>query len=289
MPELRWVLLTAAADGTALRLMVTDREGRGRRSVEIPAGSLGADQLEPQGLQQWGLVGTFSEPVVGEIRKGGPADMAGLKPADRVLRVQSAPVMDAAALRRIIRASPEQPLQWEIERAGQRTVVDVVARSARDEATGARIGRIDAVVGLPAPSVRVSEGALQSLAWGLHRTWELSQMTVQTFGRMLVGEASLRNLAGPLTIADAAGQSASRGLLPFVAFLALVSVSIGVLNLLPLPMLDGGHLMYYFFEAVAGRPPSQMWLDRLQRGGVVVLLLILVVALFNDVVRLLGL
>lgn len=289
MPDLRWALLKASTDGAPMRLMVSDRDGRGRRSVEIAAGSLGAAQLEPQGLQQWGLIGSFSEPVMGDIRKGGPADAAGLRPADRVLRVQGFAVADAASLRRTIRASPEQALQWEIERSGQRLLLTVVPRSVHDEANAARIGRINAVVGLPPPSVRVSDDAWQSLSWGLHRTWELSQMTVQTLGRMLIGEASLSNLAGPLTIADAAGQSASRGLLPFVAFLALVSVSIGVLNLLPLPMLDGGHLMYYFFEAVAGRPLPQEWLDRLQRGGVVVLLLILSVALFNDVVRLMGL
>ena len=106
---------------------------------------------------------------------------------------------------------------------------------------------------------------------------------------MLIGEASLKNLSGPLTIADYAGKSAQQGSRYYLVFLALVSVSLGVLNLLPLPMLDGGHLMYYLFEGLSGRPVSDIWMARLQRGGVAVLLALMSVALFNDVARLLGL
>jgi regulator of sigma E protease len=114
-------------------------------------------------------------------------------------------------------------------------------------------------------------------------------MTLRMLGRMLVGEASLKNLSGPLTIADYSGQAVQRGLSDYLAFLALVSISLGVLNLLPLPVLDGGHLMVYIFEAVTGRPVSERWLAKLQRGGVALLLLMMSVALFNDVARLLGL
>jgi regulator of sigma E protease len=127
------------------------------------------------------------------------------------------------------------------------------------------------------------------LALGAQRTWEVSALTVKMLGRMIVGQASLKNLSGPLTIADYAGQSVNQGLAYYLGFLALVSVSLGVLNLLPLPMLDGGHLMYYIFEAVTGRPVSDFWLKWLQRGGALILLLLMSLALSNDVARLLGL
>ncbi len=136
--------------------------------------------------------------------------------------------------------------------------------------------------------VTVRHGLVDALWLGAVRTWEVSAMTVRMIGRMLVGEASIKNLSGPLTIADVAGQSAQRGASYFLGFLALVSVSLGVLNLLPLPMLDGGHLMYYLFEAVSGRPVSDVWLQRLQRGGAVLLLLMMTVALSNDLTRLFG-
>jgi regulator of sigma E protease len=154
---------------------------------------------------------------------------------------------------------------------------------------GVQIGRIDAFIGKPVEMVTVQRGALEALGAGAQRTWEVSVLTLKMLGRMLIGEASLKNLSGPITIADYAGQSVQHGLDYYLGFLALVSVSLGVLNLLPLPMLDGGHLMYYLFEGLSGRPVSDLWLARLQRGGIAILLALMSVALFNDVARLLGL
>ena len=150
------------------------------------------------------------------------------------------------------------------------------------------MGRIGAYVGGAPEFVTVRHGPFTGLWKGVVRTWEVSVLTLRMMGKMVIGQASLKNLSGPLTIADYAGKSASLGLTQYFTFLALISVSLGVLNLLPLPVLDGGHLMYYLWEGVTGKSVSTAWMERLQRGGVAVLLVMMSIALFNDVSRLFG-
>jgi regulator of sigma E protease len=291
LSDLRWQVTQATLRGEPLQLMVSDSAGRGSRTVALPLDTLQARDVDAALIRRIGIGAPFREPVMGDVVAGGPAAQAGLKSGDRVLRVNGQPIADAAALLERIRGSGRDPagapMQWQVERGSQ--VLELAVQPRVVTEGDDRFGRIDAYVGRPPEMVTVRYGAIEGLVQGASRTWEVSVLTLKMLGRMLIGEASLKNLSGPLTIADYAGQSAQQGLPYYLGFLALVSVSLGVLNLLPLPMLDGGHLMYYIFEAVTGRPVSDWWLKWLQRGGALIMLLLMSLALSNDVARLLGL
>lgn len=297
MTDLRWELTQAAMRQGRVDLQVSDRDGQGVRTLRLDLSEVQGREVDAQLMRRIGLGAPYSEPVLGEVRAEGPAARAGLMAGDRVLSVDGQTIMDAQTLRERIRAAvgdDGQPLRqtWLIERSGQRIERVVTPRVTLDPSarngSGAQVGRIDAFVGQPPAMVTVRRGLVDGLVDGAVRTWEVSVLTIKMLGRMLVGDASIQNLSGPLTIADYAGQSVNQGLTYYLGFLALVSVSLGLLNLLPLPMLDGGHLMYYIFEAVTGRPPSDLWLARFQRGGFALLMLLMSVALYNDVTRLLG-
>jgi regulator of sigma E protease len=291
LSDLRWQATQAALQRQELRLQVSDREGRGSRVLTLDLSGLDTHEVDAVLVQKIGLGSAFSEPVIAEVKAGGPAEKAGLKRGDRVVSIDGQPVVESQQVvekvRSAVRDGQAVPQRWTVERAGTALQLEVLPRVMTDR--GKSFGRIDAAPGQPPERVTVRHGILEGLHQGALRTWEMSALTVRMLGRMLIGEASIKNLSGPLTIADYAGQSASLGLAYYLGFLALVSVSLGVLNLLPLPMLDGGHLMYYIFEAVTGRPVSELWLARLQRGGIALLLTMMSVALFNDVARLLGL
>lgn len=295
MADLRWQTTQAALDGRPLHLVVSDGDGGHRRQLLLQTSSVAAADVDATLMRRLGFGAPYAEPVLGEVMAGGPAAEAGLRKGDRVLRIDGRPVEDAHSVRERIRSAVDGdralPMRWTIERAGQVQELTVTPRVVR---AGARasppvMGRVDAYVGAVPENVLVRQGLWDGIASGVAKTWEMSALTVKMIARMLIGEASVRNLSGPITIADYAGQSVQQGLAYYLTFLALVSVSLGVLNLLPLPMLDGGHLMYHFFEAVTGRPVPDRWLERLQRGGIAVLLVMMSVALFNDVARLLGL
>ena len=286
--DLQWHLTRSAIEGENLRLMVQARpEGGASREVILDLSAMANAEVNAELFRAIGLTSPFSLPTMGQVQDGSAAQKAGLKAGDVVRDIDGQAVSDAAQLRERIRKSTAGMAQvWGLERAGQRLVLEVTPQ-VRDEA-GTPVARIGAFVGTPPAVVIVRDEPWQALVGGVQRTWELSVLTVKMMGRMLIGEASLKNLSGPLTIADYAGKSAQLGWVSYVLFLALISVSLGVLNLMPLPMLDGGHLMYYLYEFITGRGVSEVWMDRLQRGGMVALLAMMSIAMFNDVNRLLG-
>lgn len=288
--DLRWRITRGALDGRDLTLEIAGEGGRPSRDIVLPLSRIAAKDADAQMFRKIGVVAPLTRPEIGEVVAGGAAERAGLRNGDLVRAVGPIAIVDGQQLREVIRASVDdgQPRTqvWQIERGGRQERLEVTPE-VREEG-GSKFGRVGAYVGSPPEMVTVRQGVVDGIWRGVVRTWEVSALTVRMMGKMLIGEASIKNLSGPLTIADYAGKSASLGFTQYLVFLALISVSLGVLNLMPLPVLDGGHLMYYLWEGLTGRSVSDAWMERLQRGGVALLLVMMSIAIFNDVTRLFG-
>jgi regulator of sigma E protease len=298
--DLRWRLTQGALNGRDVRLAIS-RDSSASQTADAPTrevllklSEMNASDADAQMFRKIGILGPWTQPVIGDVMAGSVADKVGLRAGDVVQQVGRTIIVDGQQLRETIRgsvqpgANPPAALaqNWKILRAGQIIELPVTPEARLDGKIV--VGRIGAYVGAPPEFVKVRYGVFEGLWQGTVRTWDVSVLTLKMMGKMVTGQASLKNLSGPLTIADYAGKSASLGWTAYLVFLALISVSLGVLNLLPLPVLDGGHLMYYLWEAVTGKSVSDAWMGRLQRGGVAVLLCMMSVALFNDITRLLG-
>ncbi|MBA4216106.1 MAG: RIP metalloprotease RseP [Roseateles sp.] len=285
LPALSAAVIRAQALGEGLVLNVTDAKGHGPRSVKLDIERLAGRAPDAGLLAEIGL-NPLQEPLISRVTPGGAGARAGLEAGDRVLSIDGRTVRDAGQLRDAIRGARDgeqpRPMAWRIERGGQVMELDVVPRLVRE--SGATFARLEVFIGSAPERVLISRGFVDGLWAGAVQSWDMAATTLRLLGRILVGEASLKNLSGPLAIADYAGQSARAGITPFLDFLARISMSLAVLNLLPLPMLDGGHLMYHLFEGLSGRPVPEWWQRQLQRAGALILMLMMALALSNDLV-----
>lgn len=282
--QVRWQMLDDMVHGGDVAMTV-DRFGRQTElTLSLPAAS-----PEPE-TDALGLAGLQLQPgqtVVTSVQPDSAGQRAGLVAGDIVLSVDGQNIKDTRQLIQMVQASANRELQLTVER--QAVPVNVIVTPAAVQGTdGVLIGRIGVGLANEVPMVTVEHGLVQSMWQGVTRTFETAWFSLKMLGSMVTGAVSWKNISGPVTIADYAGQTAEIGLTAYLAFLALVSVSIGVLNLLPIPMLDGGHLMYYTLEMVRGKPTPERWMALGQRVGVVLLAGLMTLAIFNDFTRLLS-
>jgi regulator of sigma E protease len=228
-------------------------------------------------------------PVVGEVVADSPAAAAGLLPGDRILRADNVVMPLWMEWVEYVRARADQPIEIEFERDGETLQAVIVPEKDADE-SGAAIGRVGLAVAVPEmpPEMvrKFARGPVESLGAAFVKTWDLSVFTLKSIKKMLQGLISPKNLSGPITIAKVATDSAKSGLESYISFLALLSVSLAVLNLLPIPVLDGGHLLFYTIELLAGRPVPEKIQAVGYQLGLFMVLGIMLLALYNDFTRL---
>ncbi|MGI8894085.1 MAG: RIP metalloprotease RseP [Casimicrobiaceae bacterium] len=289
--DLRWRLLEAQGQ-SSVELAVNPSDARENAAPVLRVlaiNSLKPGDWEANPLATLGLKADFGAPTIESVIADKAAARAGLERGDRIVSVDGVPVRSPADVAAATNAKPGTPIVFGVERGEQKLAVTLTPEAS------VQGGRNVGLAGLrlqvdPAAAQRltltVRYGLIDSLTQGARKTWELSIFTLKMLGRILVGDASLKNISGPLTLADFAGQSAQAGTLVFVGYLALISISLGILNLLPVPLLDGGHLLYYFAEVIKGSPVSDRAFEVGQRIGMAMLAVLMALAIFNDFSRL---
>lgn len=231
-------------------------------------------------------------PHIGRVQSDSPAARSPLASGDAVLSVDGQKIDSPQALVDAVRARPGQNAAFEVRRAGQTRRVHVrLARQTSDD--GKSIGHLGAAITVDPSAWQGMRtvhrlGPLAAVPAAVHKTWELSALSVRLIGRMIAGQISWHNVGGPVQIATYAGQTAQIGAVAFISFLAFISINLALVNLLPIPVLDGGHLLYYAIEWIRGRPLSEAVQAAGQQAGMAALLMLMALAFYNDILRLLG-
>jgi regulator of sigma E protease len=282
--DLRWKILDASFDHR--RVILTAKTPGGTFDYPLSVGNVDDEDVDQDFMDKLGFEPGGGTLAVAGVEAGSAAQKSGLQPGDTLRALDGKKIDNGSAFIDYVQGHAGRPLTLTVERDGAWRTVQVVPELRRDATTNKDVGRIGASLATRIPSVEVRYGPAESLRLGVNRTWDISMYSLRMFGRMITGEASLKNLSGPVTIADYAGKSARLGVSAFLSFLALVSISLGVLNLLPIPVLDGGHLLYYLVEAATGKAVSDRLQLVLQRAGLVCIVALSMIALFNDLARL---
>lgn len=290
--ELRWEVLRHALDREAIEIEVGDNLNSVRR-YRIDAGGLDLHELEQDPLRPLGILLYRPKlpPIIGEIVPGSAADNGGLRTGDLIRAIDGVAISDWHQVVMATRQSPGKSLRINLQRAGGTVELSVTPAIVPEGALmvgrlGIRAQEMEAGQGERFLTVRY--GPLDAGIKAIRQTWDTSLFSLRMLGRMLVGELSWKNLSGPVTIADYAGQSAKLGAMHYLRFLALISISLGVLNLLPIPVLDGGHLMYYLAEVIRGGPLSERVMEYGQQIGFFLLAALMAFAFYNDIHRLIA-
>jgi len=288
--ELRWQLVQAAIHKQGATLEF-ERAGHGLMRATLPASALAKVSLEEDVPSVLGVDLMSPQPVIGRMEEGGAARRAGLMVGDVITSVDGQPVADSRSLREEVLRSPGRKLLVGGLRQGRPFALELTPEAVTDKDANSKglvtVGKIKAELTGTVDTITVHYGPLEAASKAVRQVGEICSMTFRIIGRMFTGEVSLKNITGPITIAEYAGQTAKMGAEPFIGFVAFISVSLGLMNLLPIPVLDGGHLLYYSLEVLTGRPVSERFGEMAQRVGLGLLVSLMALAIFNDLARLL--